>query len=115
MLDIKLFRDNPKLIRENLKKKFQDKKIKLVDEIITLDETWRKDKFYADNLRKERNIVSEKINVAKKSKDEKTVKELIKRAQEIPQKIKTSEEETMRVENKIKEFDINPLFVQEKG
>ncbi len=104
MLDIKLFRDNPKLIRENLKKKFQDKKIKLVDEIITLDETWRKDKFYADNLRKERNIVSEKINVAKKSKDEKTVKELIKRAQEIPQKIKTSEEETMRVENKIKEL-----------
>ena len=102
MIDIKLIRENPKLVKENIKKKFQHDKIALVDEIIALDETWRKEKFHADNLRKERNIICEKINIAKKSKDEKTAREYIKKAQDLAEKIKKSQEETSRLENEIR-------------
>ncbi len=102
MLDIKLIRDNPKLVKENLKKKFQENKIPLVDELITLDEQWRKEKFHVDNLRRKRNQISEEINKAKKSKNEKKAEELIKEAKEIPEQIKKSEERTASLENEIK-------------
>lgn len=41
MLDIKFLRENPEVVKENIKKKFQDEKIKLVDEVIELDEKYR--------------------------------------------------------------------------
>ena len=41
MLDIKFVRENPDLVKENIKKKFQDKKLDLVDEVIALDEKYR--------------------------------------------------------------------------
>lgn len=52
MIDIKLIRENPELVKENIKKKFQNEKLPLVDEVKEKDEDWRKLKFKLDNLRK---------------------------------------------------------------
>ena len=61
MLDIKFVRENPDKVKENIKKKFQDQKLELVDKVIKLDEDYRKVKVKADNLRKERNEISDNI------------------------------------------------------
>ena len=53
MIDIKLIRENKDLVKENIKKKFQDEKLPIVDEVYNLDEEYRLAKFKADNLRKE--------------------------------------------------------------
>ena len=61
MIDIKFLRENPDKVKENIKKKFQDKKLELVDKVIKLDEEYREVKVKADNLRKERNDISDNI------------------------------------------------------
>ena len=61
MLDINLFRTNPDLIRENLKKKFQENKLPLVDQIIELDVKLRAARSEADDLRNQRNVKSKQI------------------------------------------------------
>ena len=61
MLDIKLFRTNPDIIRENIKKKFQDEKLPLVDKVIELDAEYRAAKGRGDELRALRNSVSKEI------------------------------------------------------
>lgn len=61
MIDIKLLRENPELVKENIKKKFQDEKLVLVDEVIDLDEKLRSFKTEGDNLRSERNKTSKEI------------------------------------------------------
>ena len=61
MLDIKFLRENPELVKENIKKKFQDSKLPLVDEVIELDAKSRLNKTEADTLRANRNKVSKEI------------------------------------------------------
>ncbi len=61
MIDIKLIRENPDLVKENIKKKFQDEKISMVDEVAGLDEQVRKAKQEGDSLRSKRNSVSKEI------------------------------------------------------
>ncbi len=61
MIDIKFLRENPDLVKENIKKKFQDSKLSLVDEVIALDEQLRQNKKKADELRANRNKVSKSI------------------------------------------------------
>ena len=61
MIDIKLIRENPELVKENIKKKFQDEKLPLVDEVIQLDKDVRKAKGKGDALRAERNRISKEI------------------------------------------------------
>ncbi len=61
MLDIKFLRENPDLVKENIKKKFQDSKLALVDEVIELDAKSRAIKSEADSLRANRNKVSKEI------------------------------------------------------
>jgi len=61
MLDINLFRTNPELIRENIKKKFQDSKLPLVDQVIELDSKLRETRSEADGLRNQRNVKSKQI------------------------------------------------------
>ena len=55
MLDIKFVRENPEKVKENIKKKFQDQKLELVDKVIELDKTSRELKANGDVLRSERN------------------------------------------------------------
>ncbi|MCX8158817.1 MAG: serine--tRNA ligase [Candidatus Pacearchaeota archaeon] len=85
MIDIKLIRENRALVKENIKKKFQDYKLHLVDEIHDLDIKWRKEKAQLDSLRAERNSISELINKEKKAG--KDISLLLKKAKEIPNEI----------------------------
>ena len=61
MLDIKFVREHPEKVKENIKKKFQDKKLPLVDEVIELDKRVRELKAEGDTLRQQRNTVSDEI------------------------------------------------------
>ena len=61
MIDIKFLRENPEAVKENIKKKFQDHKLSLVDEVIELDVESRKAKQEADDLRSNRNKISKEI------------------------------------------------------
>ena len=72
MIDIKFLRENPDLVKENIKKKFQDEKIVLVNEVIELDKELRAAQLRADNLRGDRNKLSKQIGglMAQGKKDE---------------------------------------------
>ena len=105
MLDIKLIRENPKLVKDTLKKRGMDEKD--VDVLLRLDEEWRGLKQVNDGLRALRNKISEKINEAKKQKNDKLASELIKEAQEIPQKITNNEKKLSELEEKRKEVLLN--------
>ena len=61
MIDIKFLRENPDIVKENIKRKFQDAKLALVDEIIDLDIKNREAKLNGDNLRSERKTLSSQI------------------------------------------------------
>ena len=61
MIDIRFLRENPELVKENIKNKFQDSKLPLVDEVIALDEELRQNKKRADDLRANRNKISKSI------------------------------------------------------
>ena len=72
MIDIKFLRENPDVVKENIKKKFQDSKLPLVDEVIELDAQLRKAQQRGDSLRADRNRISKEIGgfMAKGQKDE---------------------------------------------
>ncbi len=61
MLDMNFVRNNPEAVKENIRKKFQDEKLGLVDEVIKLDKEYRSYKAKDDNLRNQRNVVSKEI------------------------------------------------------
>ena len=63
MLDIKFIRENPELVKENIKKKFQDEKLPMVDEVIALDEKRRANIQEADQLRADRNRLSKQVGI----------------------------------------------------
>lgn len=102
MIDIKFLRENPDAVKENIKKKFQDEKLPLVDEVIKLDAEYRKTIQRAEALRAEKNRISKEIGgyMAKGMKDEaekakaqvaeftKEQKELEAKEAEYPDKIK---------------------------
>ena len=68
MLDIKFVRENKELVKENIKKKFQDEKLPLVDEVVELDEKVRSLKLEGDELRKNRNSISSEIGLLMRDK-----------------------------------------------
>ncbi len=102
MIDIKLIRENPDLVKENIKKKFQNEKISLVDKVRELDKNWKKLKDKEDKLRSERNKISVKVGKAKK--EDKNVKDLVKKAKEIHLKISKIEIKRIKLEAQIKEI-----------
>ena len=61
MLDMKFLRENPELVKENIRKKFQDEKLPLVDQVIELDERRRAAMTKADELRANRNKLSRRL------------------------------------------------------
>lgn len=100
MLDIKFVRENPDIVKENIKKKFQDEKLPLVDEAIDLDRRFRESKSRADSLRAERNRISKEIGglMAKglREEAEKTKQKVAAIAQEL--KDLEVQEETLTAE-----------------
>ena len=113
MIDIKLLRENPKPYIDNAKKKGKDTSV--INEVLKLDEEWRLLKTEDDNLRADRNKISEQINNAKKSKNEKKAKELIRKAQEIPEKLKKNEEQENRLYSELQEKILKIPNLMEKN
>jgi seryl-tRNA synthetase len=105
MIDIKLIRETPELVKENIKKKFREDKLFLVDKIRKKDLDWRNLKGRVDKLRHQRNSVSAEI--AKMKKEGKDVDQLMKQAKLIPDKI-----EELEVKSKKYEEQINELLKQ---
>lgn len=102
MLDIRLVRENPELVKENIKKKFQEEKLRLVDEVLELDEKGRAVKTEGDNLRAERNKVSKEIG-ALMGQGKKDEAEAAKgHVGEINDRLTHIEEETRKFEEEIK-------------
>ncbi len=102
MLDINLIRTNPDLVKENIKKKFQDKKLVLVDEVLELDKKKRELQQEGDNLRAQRNSLAKQIGAlmreGKKEEAEKT-KEISKKNNE---RVAAIEAETAEIDLKLK-------------
>ena len=104
MLDIKFVRENPEKVKENIKKKFQDKKLGLVDEVIALDSEYREVKVKADNYRKDRNEISDKIgNLMREGKKEEGLS-LKEQVVKINEELKELEERETVLEKDIKEI-----------
>ena len=99
MIDIKFLRENPDIVKENIKKKFQDNKLILVDEVIDLDKKSREVKLNGDNLRSERKTLSNQIGELMKSGKKEEAEIIKEKVQEINNKL--SENETL--ENKYSE------------
>ena len=104
MIDIKFLRENPEAVKENIKKKFQDSKLPLVDEVIALDEESRKAKQEADDLRANRNKLSKEIGalMAQGKKEEAEAKKAevaagAKRLVELEEKEKELEEKVTKI------------------
>ena len=98
MIDIKFLRENPDIVRENIKKKFQDAKLPLVDEVIELDAEKRATQQKADSLRASRNRLSKQIGAlmgqGKKAE-----------AEEVKAQVKAQSDELIAAEAKEKELD----------
>ena len=99
MIDIKLIRENPDLVKENIKKKFQDQKLALVDEVLELDKKNREAKLNGDNLRSDRKKLSEQVGQLMKSGQ----KEEANNLREEVQKINAALEENEELEEKYSE------------
>ncbi|MBQ2148243.1 MAG: serine--tRNA ligase [Firmicutes bacterium] len=96
MLDIKFVRANPEAVKENIKKKFQDEKLPMVDEVIAMDEELRAAKTRGDELRANRNSVSKQIGqlmkAGKKDEAEEAKKKVTEMADELAALEKKEEE-----------------------
>jgi seryl-tRNA synthetase len=89
MLDIKLIREHPEIVRNNLKKRKEEEKIKLVDDLLKYDKKWRELIQEANQLRQKRNLITQEIaDLKKKGKDAKLK---MKEVKEIPDRIKKLE------------------------
>ncbi len=98
MLDIKLFRTEPELIKENIRKKFQDEKLPMVDEVVEMDKEYRATKTKADEYRAKRNKLSKEIGglMAKGQKEE---------AEKVKAEVKMIGEEMPRLEAREAELE----------
>ncbi len=103
MIDMKLIRTNPELVKENIKKKFQDEKLVLVDEVVEFDKQFREAKQRCDYLRSQRNTISKQIGAlmaqGKRDEAEQTKKQVSDMAGELAE----LEEKITVLEEKIRE------------
>ncbi len=104
MIDIKLIRTNPEIVKENIKKKFQDEKLELVDKVIELDKKYRETKVECDSLRNQRKVKSKEIGgfMAKGQKEE--AEKVKAEVAGIGAKLSEMEELEVKLEGEIKEI-----------
>lgn len=103
MIDIKLIRENKELVKENIKKKFQDEKLPLVDEVILLDQRIRELKAKGDNLRQERNATSDEIGNLFREKKQEEANAKKQKVVEINNQLESIEKEETELTETIKE------------
>ncbi len=104
MIDIKLIRENEDLVKENIKKKFQDEKLPLVDEVKDLDEKTRKAKTEGDELRSKKKKLSEEIGKLMKEGKKEDAEKTKKEVGELSKKIEELEEEEEKYNKRINEI-----------
>ncbi len=103
MLDIKFVRENSELVKENIKKKFQDQKLPLVDEVIDLDSKIRSLKQEGDKLRQDRNKISDEIGALFRDKKQDEANKKKQEVVEINTKLEKIEEEEASLSASLKE------------
>ncbi len=103
MLDIKFIKENKELVKENIKKKFQDKKLPLVDEVVDLYDKVCALKLEGDNLRSEKNNASSQIGTYMREKKKDEAENLKKRVVEINERLNTLEKEEAEYNTVLKE------------
>ena len=103
MIDIKLLRENSELVKENIKKKFQDKKLGIVDEVIELDKQFRECKLKGDNLRALKNKKSSEIGILMKDGKKEEANKIKEEISSYAKEIKDLEEKEIALEQQIKE------------
>lgn len=104
MIDIKLIRENPELVRENIKKKFQDSKLPLVDEVIALDIENRETKKEAEALRAEKNKISKSIGALMAQGKKEEAEAMKKKVSEQAERLKELEEKEDELGEKVKKI-----------
>ena len=102
MLDIKFLRENPDIVKENIKKKFQDAKLPLVDEVIELDQKRRENQAEADQIRAEKNKISKEIGALMAQGKKEEAEAVKKKVAESAARLKELETAAPEIEEKIK-------------
>ncbi|TDW13205.1 seryl-tRNA synthetase [Breznakia blatticola] len=101
MIDIKFLRENPEVVKENIKKKFQDSKLPLVDEVIALDKESRETQTRADELRANRNKLSKEIGLLMKDGKRDEAEQVKKDVQAMADELATLEAREEEVQKKV--------------
>ncbi len=101
MIDIKFLRENPDAVKENIRKKFQDDKLPLVDEVIELDTKRRTTQQEGDNLRNEKNKISKEIGALMAQGKKEEAEEVKKKVAEFAERLVKLEEEQKVLEEKV--------------
>ncbi|MBR3736145.1 MAG: serine--tRNA ligase, partial [Lachnospiraceae bacterium] len=104
MLDIKFLRENPDAVKENIKKKFQDEKLPLVDEVIELDQKRRDAQKEADDLKASRNALSKQIGALMKEGKKDEAEAVKKQVTENAEKLAALEAQQAESEEKMKKI-----------
>ena len=103
MLDLKFVRENPDLVKENIKKKFQDHKLQLVDEVIELDKEARRAQTEADALRSNRKTVSKQIGALMAQGKKEEAEKLKEQVNKDAERLASLEAEESRLQDEVKE------------
>ena len=103
MIDIEIIRKTPQLVKENIKKKYQDDKLPLVDDVISLDERARRLKIEGDELRSSRNTISSEIGLLMREGKKDIAEENKKKVVDINNKLINIEKEEEELNAKLKE------------
>ena len=103
MIDIKFLRENPEIVKENIKKKFQDQKLVLVDEVIDLDVKNRQAQLKGDTLRSERKSLSAEIGNLMKQGKKAEAEEIKEKVQKINKELEENEKMETKYSEEIKE------------
>ncbi|MCI8922038.1 serine--tRNA ligase [Oscillospiraceae bacterium 21-37] len=102
MLDIKLVRTDPDLVKENMRKKFQEDKLPLVDEVLELDAAFRASKARGDELRQQRNLISKEIGKLMGQGKKEEAEETKKKVQAIAGELQEMEEKEAQMSEEIR-------------
>ncbi|MEM3783900.1 MAG: serine--tRNA ligase [Candidatus Bathyarchaeia archaeon] len=102
MLDIRLIRENTKLVRENLKKRGDPENLKMLDELIECDRLWRQNLTRLNDLRRERNRITTEIAAAKKRGEDVAV--ILSKAKAVDEEITAMEKKVAEYEEKVRYY-----------
>ncbi|MCC8191483.1 MAG: serine--tRNA ligase [Ruminococcus sp.] len=114
MIDIKELRTNPQRVKDNIKKKFQDEKLPLVDEVVSLDAEYRKTKTLADELRNKRNVMSKQIGGLMAKGEREEAEKVKSEVKEIGSRLEELSAKETELEARIREIMlVIPNFIDE--